>query len=100
MQKLYIDYLKAEHVQRPIIALALPPSGGQGAPLLIRRGPALSCLQPAEPVAALSQSACAPGHHASSQVTVCIRSSSGIFSPLAAAFPEEEALLSVCRDTW
>ena len=68
VQKLYRDYLEAERSHSTIMALCLPPGGALAAPLLIRRGPVLSCLQPAEPASALSQTACAPEHHASSQV--------------------------------
>ena len=71
VQKLYRGYHKAERAHRPLVALFCPQGGrSPGAPLLIRQGPAVSCLQPAEPVAALSQSACAPSHHASSQVSL------------------------------
>jgi len=68
VQRLFKDYLKAERAHSAITALCLPPAGAQTAPLLIRRGPVLSCLQPAEPVTALVEGASAPGHHASSQV--------------------------------
>ncbi len=71
VQKLYRGYHKAERAHRPLVALFCPQGGrSPGAPLLIRQGPAVSCLQPAEPVTALSQSACAPSHHASSQVSL------------------------------
>ena len=73
VQKLLSEYLRAERAHSPIIALSMPPGGAHMAPSLIRRGPVLSCLQPAEPVTALAQSACAPGHHASSQVILTLR---------------------------
>ena len=75
VRKLLSEYLRAERAHSPIIALSMPPGGAHVAPALIRRGPVLRCLQPAEPVTALAQSACAPGHHASSQVTLALGNS-------------------------
>lgn len=72
VQKLLSEYLRAERAHSPIMALSMPPGGAHMAPSLIRRGLVLSCLQPAEPVTALAQSACAPGRHASSQVVLQI----------------------------
>ena len=73
VQKLLGEYLRADRAHSPIIALSMPPGGAHMAPSLIRRGPVLSCLQPAEPVTALAQSACAPAHNASSQVILVLR---------------------------